>query len=647
MADEGGAVIETWKGASVVLRRTLGRPNFKPAALERLAGWSADGRSLYLIKVYAPSLRVIRLDATTGSRTTSIEVLPDSVHGVVPAGPAKAVVHTIRQSEEHGRHRYRLINLDEARVIEQLDASVPGIALAVPEPEYSGTWMQTLVPSGSALPTSAQGEYRSTPGTGAVSMDGALFILDADGTHRDRLLLRNADGGVLAIVHAPDGVAIMFATFGPGRSVVVGLEDGSVARWDYETATWRWRTSCHARAVAALQRSADGRTFFSYGRDDRACATDIDGRLRWSVALRRPQAEVLHTRQRTGMIIPSPHGDSIAVDAWSTVRILDAATGAERSVLEGHLDRVARVAFSPDGARVASAGWDGDVRVHRVSSGETEWTLEVSDDEVSSIEFLLDGATLRACGRDGRVTRWNLRNGLEAERWDAGADAHLQSRESRDGSRTLVWSGRRYSLWSDRDARRVVWSHAVADEKVRNEYWPGGGHFGCFAAFSRDPARVLVALKAENDEGRWNWRLETLDAASGAAIEEARPLSGHVLTLQELDHDTVAVLHETEDVVIVSERREAADLRLQGAGASSEPVFRKACVSGDGRWVALGGGNLVEVWRLTKTPGRVGRVRLSEGADSPSALAIAPDGRTLAVGTALGCVLLFEVDLRG
>ena len=45
--------------------------------------------------------------------------------------------------------------------------------------------------------------------------------------------------------------------------------------------------------------------------------------------------------------------------------------------LQGHSDKVKGVAFSPDGAMIASSSWDKSVRVWEVASGECCATLQV------------------------------------------------------------------------------------------------------------------------------------------------------------------------------------------------------------------------------------------------------------------------------
>ena len=60
--------------------------------------------------------------------------------------------------------------------------------------------------------------------------------------------------------------------------------------------------------------------------------------------------------------------------------------------LEGHSHWVSSVAFSPDGARLASGSGDQKVKIWDANSGECLQTLEGHSDSVSSVAFSPDGA---------------------------------------------------------------------------------------------------------------------------------------------------------------------------------------------------------------------------------------------------------------
>ncbi len=99
-------------------------------------------------------------------------------------------------------------------------------------------------------------------------------------------------------------------------------------------------------------------------------------------------------------------GDDFAVIIW------DLASGTPAHMLDGHRGTVADVAVSPDGTRIASAGWDGRIGLWRVDGTLERW-LTGHDGAVNAVTFM-DEATLASASADGSLRVWSVADGTEA-----------------------------------------------------------------------------------------------------------------------------------------------------------------------------------------------------------------------------------------
>jgi hypothetical protein len=96
------------------------------------------------------------------------------------------------------------------------------------------------------------------------------------------------------------------------------------------------------------------------------------------------------------------HGDLLAVARGARIEIWDPGTGGELAA--GHPGRVWSVAWSPDGARLASSGFDGVVRIWDPGTGSGhDHVAMVAGAGVRSLAFSADNRYIAAGTEDGYV----------------------------------------------------------------------------------------------------------------------------------------------------------------------------------------------------------------------------------------------------
>jgi WD40 repeat protein len=355
--------------------------------------------------------------------------------------------------------------------------------------------------------------------------------------------------------------------------------------------------------------------------------------------------------------------------------------------LRGHADGVKGMAFSPDGRRLASASFDGTVKVWDLAAGQLVLTLAVDPGGACGVAFHPDGRRLAGIGTDGGVWVWEAAadrgpyyleghagrlHGLTAaggRLFSVAADRALkewdlvtgQERSSyRAPGARLVWGacstdGTRLAGAAlapgavPQRAAVTVWDAAKGQELVTLTV-PARRAAGGFA-FSPDGNYLAVAIEPEPGQG--GDRVQILDVFSGRAVCTLQGPAGAVTALAfgpRSDRLASAATGggpggrtEVKIWEVATGRETAA---AQGGG-----VLRCLAFSPDGKYLA-GSGNQARPGqaegdaeaRVTVWDAATGRAVLSlggPGADA-NALAFGPDARYLAGACRDGFVRVWD-----
>ncbi|KAG0572073.1 hypothetical protein KC19_VG065700 [Ceratodon purpureus] len=128
-----------------------------------------------------------------------------------------------------------------------------------------------------------------------------------------------------------------------------------------------------------------------------------------------------HTERVTDVVFHPAACKTLGVEAENVATVATASAdrttvlwsrkGKKLQSYEGHLDRLARIAFHPSGAYIGTASFDKTWRLWDVNTGIELLLQEGHSRSVYGLAFQQDGALAASCGMDALARVWDLRTG--------------------------------------------------------------------------------------------------------------------------------------------------------------------------------------------------------------------------------------------
>ncbi len=281
----------------------------------------------------------------------------------------------------------------------------------------------------------------------------------------------------------------------------------------------------------------------------------------------------------------APDGKSIAVARYNLVEILSLPERSLVRALGPHRGRVNALSYSADGSRLVAAAGEpgvfGEVRLWNPADGQMLRMFQGHQDSLYAAALGPDGKQLSSSSYDQQIKIWDAANGTELQSLSGHNDAVYDLAYRPDGKLLASASGdRTVKLWDVASGERLDTFGQPLKEQYAVAFSPDGTRLAAGGADSRIRVWQISAEGKENT----NPILYSRFAHDGAVLELTYSQDGKTL-------------------------------------------------------VSAGEDRAVKIW---DAPTMVERLELEQQPDWADALAVSPDGKSIAVGRLDGTLAFYE-----
>jgi hypothetical protein len=234
----------------------------------------------------------------------------------------------------------------------------------------------------------------------SAGRDAQVIVWNA-ATGEKELVFSEHTSSVSCVVFSPRDEELASATLnttGPGEILI----------WNRRTGSVRAKLLGHAQRVTSLAYSPDGTLLYSASHDHTVRVWNTKSGRAVQVIQEHSQPVSAVAVSSDGTLLASAAGPSVAQGPdEGEILVRQASTTQVVHRLRGHRGRPLALAFSPDGLRLATAGWDSEIKLWDLESGQEVLALHGHQEGVMSLAFSRDGSVLASAGIDKTARLWS------------------------------------------------------------------------------------------------------------------------------------------------------------------------------------------------------------------------------------------------